>query len=421
MHSGRIAVGGLVALVASAATARPTSSHSLEQQPTDPPIRVALVLSTPLATVRATGAWRVFAMDGRTLLYRPSVRDGWRFDAVGGRVRGAALSGLSMAPRSGGVVLRPVDPSTLLIHDGRRYRGEIAIVPAGNALLVVNRLALESYLRGVIPLEIGRRAENELAAVKAQAVASRSYAHTRIRTSAGQPFDLVGTVTNQVYGGAQAETALADSAIAQTRGIVLHYRGQPVDAPYHASCGGRTAAAGELYSGSADRPYLRSVSDRIPGSGNHYCDIYPRAAWSRTIEAREVNFSLEKYLRDYVAGLRGDPGRATAVEEAGRTRSGRLAALRIRTDRGSHVVRGNSARFVIRPANGEILPSTYFSVESVRAANGELARVIFEGRGNGHGVGMCQWGAIGRARAGQSWETILQTYYPGTRLETLYR
>ena len=76
---------------------------------------------------------------------------------------------------------------------------------------------------------------------------------------------------------------------------------------------------------------------------------------------------------------------------------------------------------MIRPANGEILPSTYFSAESVRAANGGLVRVVFKGRGNGHGVGMCQWGAIGRARAGQSWESILQTYYPGTRVEALYR
>lgn len=370
--------------------------------------------------IGATGAWRVYAADGKSLLFRPSARDRWRFEPVGGRVRGASQSGLAMPARSGGVVLRAVDSTARLIVDGKRYRGEIVVVPAGQALLVINRLALESYLRGVVPLEIGRRTPEELAAVRAQAVAARSYAHTRIRTSAGRPFDLVGTVTNQVYGGSDAETALTDSAIAGTRGVVLHYQGRPVDAPYHASCGGRTAAASELYGGGAERPYLRSVSDRIPGSSAHYCDIYPRTEWSRTIEARDVNAALEKYLRDYVSGLRGEPGRAIAVEEAGRTPSGRLAALRIRTDRGTHVVQGNSARFVIRPPNGEILPSTYFSAESARAAGGALARVTFRGRGNGHGVGMCQWGAIGRARAGQSWQTILQTYYPGTSLETIY-
>ncbi|MGK2934798.1 MAG: SpoIID/LytB domain-containing protein [Gemmatimonadaceae bacterium] len=414
------AIVALVAIVACAATALPESERPPEPQAGEPSIRVALTLSAPTATIGATGAWRVYAADGRTLLYRPSARDSWRFDPIGGRVRGSSQSGFSMAARSGGVVLRPSDSTAFLLFNGKRYRGEILIAPAGTALLVVNELPLESYLRGVVPLEIGVRTPGELAAIKAQAVAARSYAHTRIRISRARPFDLVGTVTNQVYGGADAETALTDGAIADTRGLVLHYDRQPIDAPYFASCGGSTAAGGELFPGG-DRPYLLSVSDRIPGSDGHYCDIYPRAEWTRTIEARQVNASLEKYLREYIAGLRGGPGRAISIDEAGRTRSGRVAGLRIRTDRGSHYLRGNSARFVIRPANGEILPSTYFSAESVRAANGDLVRVIFKGRGNGHGVGMCQWGAIGRARAGQSWENILQTYYPGTRLEALYR
>ena len=409
-----------LALAACAATVLPGRGQSARAQPAEPSIRVALVPSTPTATVAATGAWRVYAADGRTLLYRPSARDGWRFDPVGGRVRGASLSGLSMAPRSAGVVLRPVEATSFLQFGSKKYRGEIAIVPAGAALLVINRLGLEDYLRGVVPLEIGRRNSGELAAVQAQAVAARSYAHTRIRTSAGRPFDLVGTVTNQVYGGFDAETALTDSAIAGTRGIVLHHQGRPVDGPYHASCGGRTAAARELYGPGADRLYLRSVSDRIPGTDAHYCDIYPRAEWNRTIEARDVHASIERYLREYVSGIRGTPGRAVSIDVAGRTPSGRAAALRVRTDMATHVVTGNNARFVVRPPNGEILPSTYFSAESVRSASGALLRVIFTGRGNGHGVGMCQWGAIGRARAGHSWENILQTYYPGTRLETIY-
>lgn len=419
MASARTALAAAVALVACAATALPESGQPAGPRTGEPSIRVALTLSAPTATIGATGAWRVYAADGRTLLYRPSARDAWRFDPVGGRVRGSSQSGFSMSARSGGVVLRPVDSTAFMLVNRKRYRGEIVVAPAGTALLVVNRLGLESYLRGVVPLEIGPRAPSELAAIVAQAVAARSYAHTRIRISRARPFDLVGTVTNQVYGGAGAETALTDGAIADTRGLVLHHAGQPIDAPYFASCGGSTAAGGELFPGG-DRPYLRSVSDRIPGSEAHYCDIYPRREWTRTIEARQVNASLDKYLREYIAGLRGGPGRAISIDVAGRTRSGRVEGLRIRTERGSHYLRGNSARFVIRPANGEILPSTYFSAESVRAANGDLVRVVFKGRGNGHGVGMCQWGAIGRARAGQSWESILQTYYPGTRLEALY-
>lgn len=411
----RATLAAPLALAACAATMLPA-----REQRAEPLIRVALLPSAPGATIGATGSWRVYAADGRTLLYRPSARDRWSFAPVGGRVRGGSQSGLSMHPRGAGVVLRPVDSTSFLLFGGKRYRGEIAIAPAGTALLVVNRLSLESYLRGVVPLEIGRRTSGELAAVQAQAVAARSYAHTRIRTSTTRPFDLVGTVTNQVYGGVDAETALTDGAIAGTRGVVLHHQGRPVDGPYHASCGGRTAAAEELYGPSAHRPYLRSVSDRIPGSEGHYCDIYPRSEWTRAVEGRDVQASLDRYLREYVSGTGGSVGRAIAIDVSGRTPSGRAAALSIRTDGRTHVVSGNNARFVVRPPNGEILPSTYFSAESVRSAGGTLLRVVFTGRGNGHGVGMCQWGAIGRARAGHGWENILQAYYPGTRVETLY-
>ncbi len=420
MRSLRIPLGATFAVVACAASNPPERGFAARTDQADPFIRVALVPSTLTAAVGATGAWRVYAADGRSILYRPSARDSWRFEPVGARVRGSSQSGLSMSARSGGVVLRPIEPGGLMLFNGKRYRGEIVIAPAGAALVVINRLGLESYLRGVVPLEMGQRQNSEFAAVKAQAVAARSYAHTRIRTSAERPYDLVGTVTDQVYGGVDAETPLTDTAIEDTRGIVLHYDGRPVDGPYFASCGGRTAAAGEIYSGPADRPYLRSVSDKIPGSDSHYCDIYPRSTWTRTFEARQVNALVEKYLRDYVSGIRGEVGNVRAIDETGRTGSGRVAGLRIRTDRGSHTMRGNGVRFVLRAADGEILPSTYFSAQSVRGANGNLQRLILTGRGNGHGVGMCQWGAIGRARAGQSWQAILQAYYPGTRLEEAY-
>jgi stage II sporulation protein D len=99
-----------------------------------------------------------------------------------------------------------------------------------------------------------------------------------------------------------------------------------------------------------------------------------------------------------------------------KTASGRVAALAVRTDHGRFLVRGNDVRFVMRVPNGEILNSTYFSVRTERDAAGRLARATFEGGGYGHGIGMCQWGAIGRARAGHDFRSILSTYYPGTSL-----
>jgi stage II sporulation protein D len=101
------------------------------------------------------------------------------------------------------------------------------------------------------------------------------------------------------------------------------------------------------------------------------------------------------------------------------TPSGRVAALSVRTDRGRFLLRGNDVRFGMRVPNGEILNSTYFSVRTERDAAGRLARATFDGGGYGHGIGMCQWGAIGRARAGHDFRSILSTYYPGTSLATV--
>jgi stage II sporulation protein D len=90
-----------------------------------------------------------------------------------------------------------------------------------------------------------------------------------------------------------------------------------------------------------------------------------------------------------------------------------VGVLDVETDKGIFTLRGNDIRYVMRVPGGEMLPSTYFSVEP-EVRDGALARVTFRGQGYGHGVGMCQWGAIGRARAGQSFRAILGTYYPGT-------
>jgi len=109
-----------------------------------------------------------------------------------------------------------------------------------------------------------------------------------------------------------------------------------------------------------------------------------------------------------------NPGVARDVTVGSRTPSGRIGTITITTDRGNFVVRGNDTRFVLRAPGGELLNSTYFSIETTPASNGTLARLTLHGMGYGHGVGMCQWGAIGRARAGQDYRMILRTYYPGT-------
>jgi stage II sporulation protein D len=102
------------------------------------------------------------------------------------------------------------------------------------------------------------------------------------------------------------------------------------------------------------------------------------------------------------------------VAIASRTPANRVAGLTIATDKGEYTVHGNDIRYVLRDPGGEILSSTYFSIDSSDERDGHLIKLTLRGGGNGHGVGMCQWGAIGRARAGQDFRSILATYYPGT-------
>jgi stage II sporulation protein D len=278
---------------------------------------------------------------------------------------------------------------------------------------------MDDYLRGVVPLEIGTTDERDMAAVEAQAVTARSYAYVHVGASSpARPYDVTASVRDQLYGGVSAETHVSNTAIDATRGLVLQYAGRVVNAPYHSACGGSTAGAEEIWR-TAEEPYLQSVSDRIPGTDRYYCDIAPRFRWTRTLDGATLREALVKYLGNYTAVPGPYPGTPRDVMVDTRTASGRVGTLKIATDRGNYVLRGNDVRYVLRAPGGEILNSTNFTVETSAASDGSLARLVLRGTGYGHGVGMCQWGAIGRARAGQDFRTILRTYYPGTTVAAI--
>ena len=297
--------------------------------------------------------------------------------------------------------------------NGKSYRGELVITATDSGLLVVNRLPMDDYLRGVVPLEIGNRTPAEMAAVQAQAVAARTYAYKHLSDT--KSFDMYATVQDQVYGGVEAEKPQSDAAITDTRDVVVLFEGQPITTPYHSTCGGSTAAVSEVWYDQPDQPYLRPVSDRIPGTNNYYCDPSPRFSWTQSYDGTGLRAVMEKYLANYTTAPKTNLGRITDVREQGRTPSGRVAALTVQTESGSYTLKGNDIRFVLRDPKGTILNSTLFSL-IVSSNAGEVSSLTINGRGYGHGIGMCQWGAIGRARAGQNYRTILETYYPGTTI-----
>jgi stage II sporulation protein D len=385
-------------------------------------VRVALAIGVEQARLSATSAWWIYAADGATIVGSVEAGEVWRFEAEGRRVRAVGADGVVMDYVDAPLVVRPAAWGGLLVHAGRRYRGEIVVHATDAGLTVVNRLPVDEYLKGVVPMEIGStRTMEEFAAAEAQAVAARSYAYVRLGWSGDRRvYDLRPTVADQAYGGVNAETVVGTRAVESTAGLVLKYDGRLANAPYHSTCGGATAEAPEVWP-TRGEPFLQRVSDRIPGTDRFYCDISPRFRWTREVPADRLDAAVARYLREYARVPSRGPGHVRGISIVARTPSGRVASVELTTARGGpYTLSGNDARFILRSANGEILNSPSFAIDAAPAAGDRVSRVTLRGAGYGHGVGMCQWGAIGRARAGQDFRTILGTYFPGTTVEPVF-
>jgi stage II sporulation protein D (peptidoglycan lytic transglycosylase) len=374
-------------------------------------IRVLISGRATTAQVSSPAGFSLFDVNG-TLMARGAAGAGWRIEHDGARVRAVRPDGVPTVWVARGLRAQAAG-TALLSVDGSPYRGEFTFAGSDTGLAEINTLPIEDYLLGVVPLEMGDRPEGDSAAIQAQAVTARSYAYIHLAPT--REYDLTGSVLDQIYGGVGAETAVASQGVESTRWMVLTYGGRVVNAPYHSACGGSTAAASEVWR-TNDEPFLRPVSDRIPGTDRFYCEHAPRFSWTRTLDAPTLNAAVATYLANYTSVPGKRPGAVRAVTIASHTPSGRVGTLTVSTERGNFSLRGNDIRFVLRKPGGEILESTSFSVESAPAPDGSLARLTLHGMGYGHGVGMCQWGAIGRARAGQDFRTILRTYYPGTSI-----
>jgi stage II sporulation protein D len=252
----------------------------------------------------------------------------------------------------------------------------------------VEDLRLEDYVAGVVAGEMPASFPAE--ALRAQAVAARSYALTRKLEAqrTGKPWDIGAGVLAQVYQGQRSQAARA--AADATLGEVLVLGMEPVEAYFHAVCGGKTESGAAAL--GRDLPYLTPVECG-------YCDDAPGARWTREFSAAELGRA---------AGLGGP---ADGVQVVARTATGR--AERVAISRGDRVA--SLAAVDLRQRLGfSRLPSLAFEVEP--SAGG----FAFRGRGQGHGAGMCQHGAAGMARAGKTYREILAHYYPGTEVVKMY-
>jgi len=374
-----------------------------------PRVRVGVSVGAAAVTLGGGAALRLALPDGS-----PVARLGTGSTAIARLAPGGILvevDGVALPPLEA-ATLAPEDTGSVRL-DGRDYRGVVDLVRTAEGLVAANHVTVEEYLAGVVNAEMGRRAPGELEALRAQAVVSRTIAIRAIGRAPGRGYDLLATVADQAYLGVQAEQPQGVEAVAATRGIVLAWEGAPIDAFFHSTCGGQTAEPTEVFTHAGGRPYLRSMPDLRP-DGSAYCAISPRYRWRE--EWQEPGLSAT--LRQTVPG--GVAGRLREVAVTARGRTGRVQSIVVRHAAGERVVTGaNLVRQVLRPAAGGMLRSSQFTLEGHRAG-GELARLVAEGGGAGHGVGMCQWGAVARARDGTRWPEILAAYFPGAELARLY-
>ena len=421
-----VAILGAVAC----ASAMPRPADDLPMDEGDQPVRIALATSAESAKVGGTGTWRIYSRNSANLVTSGTAGSTMRIERRGNQLVAVKADGSVTSRQTAPLLIRATTPGSFVTWNGKRYRGELIVRPNNGGLLVVNRLGVESYLRGVVPLEIGGVAKpGDEAAVEAQAVAARSYSYIHIADAGNRGFDMYASVQDQAYGGADAEQPMSDRAVENTRNMVLRYAGRIINTPYSSTCGGRTAEVREVWWRRNDEPYLRSVSDQVPGTDRYYCDISGRFRWTSTFDQAQLRESLEKYLGTVTnetepavaasATARRSLGRITGFSVTGRTRNDRVASVSIQTERGNYVVRGNDVRFVLRTPGGSLLNSTYFTAESRAGSSGAIEQLTIRGGGYGHGIGMCQFGAIGRARAGQDYKTILTSYYQGTTVERI--
>jgi stage II sporulation protein D len=383
---------------------------------------VGIAVGAPLASIGGPQGGELFITDAASGAAVGAIPAGVRWVVVSDSADPSRLrlirpdSSRSDAVR--GIAVVNVTENLFVMANARRYRGRITITSTRAGLTVVNRIGLESYVAGVVRPEIGARQPNEEAAVLAQAVVSRSFAMKNRGRWESLGFDAYADTRDQVYLGVAVENPQVWDAVRKTAGQVLQYDGQVIDAYFHSTCGFSTAGVDEAFATASTRPYLRAVSDDR-GGGHFYCDISPRFRWREEWDGPKLRAILSQTLPS-VTPVSGDSlQRITDIAVTRTTRSGRVGELRIVFERGDVRISGSDVRSVLRPDPDRQLYSSAFQL-TVDKANGEVTRLVAAGAGSGHGVGMCQWGAIGRARAGQDYRAILTTYFPGTKLEKIY-
>lgn len=398
------------------------------------PMRVLVVSRMAMLAWKGGDEVRVLDANARTPIYAGPADEQVgvaNLPQDGGTVLRKA--GKSFHTFPGAIRLESAKPLKLWTPDPDRwttYPCPLVITPTADGKFSVAReMALDEYLRNVVPSEMP--ATFHAQALRAQAIIARTYTLAKLGRHTDEGADLCATVHCQAFSDDSKRTKATDDALAATRGVVLYNGAELATTYYHSSCGGATDDAGYIWGPVYAQPYLTGGIDYpsavkptevkiedVLARKDAYCKEASNSRWTRTFTAAQVDALVSKNLTT----VTGDPtlkiNRVTNMTVEQRTPFGRVATMRVEGDGASVLVYGDQVRWLFGDGNpgANGLWSTLFTLTLARDTNDKITGYTFTGAGRGHGLGLCQWGANGRARAGQNYREILRAYYPGTRL-----
>ncbi|SHK36023.1 stage II sporulation protein D [Fibrobacter sp. UWB12] len=362
------------------------------------PIQVGVFISVPSITVRQKNEeFHITASKGKLKIKTKAKRQ----QTIDRRVFKATGS------TTGECIAIATDKASL---NKACYEGEFVVTANGNKLNAINVIDIEDYLRGVVPYEIGKLDESKFEALKAQAVAARTYAYKHFGSRKTQGFDVYADTRDQVYKGLHSATDITDKAVRETEGVVMTYNGEFITAYYHSTCGGETEGVATW--GRPDHPYLKNKPDLRP-DGTPWCRESNYTEWTREFTENELQDLFQINAKEAKANVPSFSSiKSMHIQDT--LKSGRIHTLVIETNNGTFTAKADKIRWLFKRGS-TILPSCFFRIHR----NGN--QWILKGKGFGHGVGLCQMGARARAQAGQSYIQILTHYYPGITLEKFTR
>ena len=371
---------------------------------------------------------------------------------------------------SGPIEIVPVgNAKIIVVFNGQkyRYRGNIEIDfdKEHRKLNVINIIGIEEYLYGVLKKEISPRWPAE--ALKAQAVAARTFAIFNMNKYIDKGYNICASTNSQAYGGVNHEDPLTNKAVDETRGVIIAYKGKPINAVYHSDSGGYTEDSENVW--GSFLPYLRSVKSKFEEKVSP-----PNHTWTCSIDEKDLTKKLQK--QGYKVNS------VVSIEPVKKSETGRISELVFIIDNNEVInMKANDFRSLI---GADLIRSTLFNIKVIgkeidiakdtedkkeiedKEEQGESMKeileqkkdwtikellelmmkrkeekekekaekipeveiiksntpltFIFSGSGNGHGVGMSQWGAYGMALQGSSYQDILKYYYQGINIIKKY-